>query len=73
MSGEKKKNHDDLQLESTPSRGVEVADIWYTSLLTRRPCLYFPGAPKSQPNRGDKNLSNQVTKKRPARGHTTLW
>ena len=27
-SGEKK-NHDDLQLESTPSRGFEVADIWY--------------------------------------------
>ena len=25
----KKKNHDDLQLESTPSRGFEVADIWY--------------------------------------------
>ena len=28
----KSSKDDDLQLESTPSRGVEVADIWYTAV-----------------------------------------
>jgi hypothetical protein len=35
MRGEKKTKNDDLQLESTPSRGVEVADIWYIWVSTQ--------------------------------------